>query len=45
MAEHLSDKALTAREIEVLIELAGGNRNREIAERLFIIEETGWWIQ
>jgi len=40
LAEHLSDEALTAREIEVLIELAGGNRNREIAERLFITEET-----
>ena len=40
MAEHLSDEALTNREIEALIELAGGNRNREIAEKLFITEET-----
>lgn len=40
LAEHLSDEALTNREIEVLIELAGGNRNREIAEKLFITEET-----
>ena len=40
MAEHLSDEALTNREIEVLIELAGGNRNREIAEKLFITEDT-----
>ena len=40
MAEHLSDEALTNREIEVLTELAGGNRNREIAEKLFITEET-----
>jgi DNA-binding NarL/FixJ family response regulator len=40
LAEHLSDEALTNREIEALIELAGGNRNREIAEKLFITEET-----
>ena len=40
MAEHLSDEALTNREIEALIELAGGNRNREIAGKLFITEET-----
>ncbi|HEU4869877.1 MAG TPA: response regulator transcription factor [Pyrinomonadaceae bacterium] len=38
--EHMSDEMLTAREIEVLREVAGGNRNREIAERLFISEET-----
>ena len=38
LAEHLSDEALTNREIEALIELAGGNRNREIAEKLFITE-------
>jgi DNA-binding NarL/FixJ family response regulator len=40
LAEHLSDEALTAREIEVLRHIAGGNRNRDIAERLFISEET-----
>jgi DNA-binding NarL/FixJ family response regulator len=40
LAEHLSDEALTAREIEVLREIAGGNRNRDIAEKLFITEET-----
>jgi len=40
LAEHLSDEALTEREIEVLRHLAGGNRNRDIAERLFISEET-----
>ena len=40
VAEHLSDEALTAREIEVLGQVAGGNRNRDIAERLFISEET-----
>jgi len=40
LAEHLSDDDLTAREIEVLCQIAGGNRNRDIAERLFITEET-----
>ena len=40
LAEHLSDEGLTAREVEVLREVAGGNRNRDIAERLFISEET-----
>jgi DNA-binding CsgD family transcriptional regulator/tetratricopeptide (TPR) repeat protein len=32
--------ALTARELEVLTELAGGDTNREIARRLFISEKT-----
>jgi DNA-binding NarL/FixJ family response regulator len=40
LAEHLSDEALTAREIDVLKQIAGGNRNRDIAEKLFISEET-----
>jgi len=40
LAEHFSDEALTEREIEVLREIAGGNRNRDIAEKLFITEET-----
>ncbi len=40
LAEHLSDEALTAREIDVLRQLAGGNRNRDIAVRLYISEET-----
>jgi DNA-binding NarL/FixJ family response regulator len=40
LAEHMSDEALTAREIEVLGQIAGGNRNRDIAEQLFISEET-----
>jgi len=40
LAEHLSDEALTDREIEVLSLIAGGNRNRDIAEKLFIAEET-----
>jgi DNA-binding NarL/FixJ family response regulator len=40
LLEHMSDEVLTEREIEVLKEVADGNRNREIAERLFISEET-----
>lgn len=40
LAEHLSDETLTARETEVLRHIAGGNRNRDIAELLFISEET-----
>ena len=40
LAEHLSDETLTQREIDVLRHIAGGNRNRDIAERLFISEET-----
>jgi DNA-binding NarL/FixJ family response regulator len=40
LAEHLSDEALTTREIDVLRHVAGGNRNRDIADLLFISEET-----
>lgn len=40
LAEHYSDEPLTAREVEVLGQLAGGNRNRDIAEKLFIAKET-----
>jgi DNA-binding NarL/FixJ family response regulator len=40
LAEHMSDDALTAREVEVLRKIAGGNRNRDIADLLFISEET-----
>jgi len=40
LAEHLSDEALTEREMDVLRHIAGGNRNRDIAELLFISEET-----
>jgi DNA-binding NarL/FixJ family response regulator len=40
LAEHLGDETLTARETEVLKHLSGGNRNRDIAEKLFISEET-----
>jgi DNA-binding NarL/FixJ family response regulator len=40
LAEHVSDEVLTEREKDVLKHVAGGNRNRDIAERLFISEET-----
>lgn len=40
LAEHYADEDLTAREIEVLQQISGGNRNRDIADRLFISEET-----
>jgi DNA-binding NarL/FixJ family response regulator len=40
LAEHMGEEALTARELEVLQQVAGGNRNRDIAGRLFIAEET-----
>jgi Response regulator containing a CheY-like receiver domain and an HTH DNA-binding domain len=40
IAEHFSEESLTVREVEVLSHIAGGNRNRDIAERLFISEET-----
>jgi DNA-binding NarL/FixJ family response regulator len=40
LAEHVSDETLTEREIQVLREVASGNKNRDIANRLFISEET-----
>lgn len=40
IAEHMGSERLSAREIEVLREVVHGNRNRGIAERLFISEET-----
>jgi len=40
LAEHMGDEALTEREIEVLRAIAEGNRNRDIANQLFISEET-----
>ena len=40
LAEHVSDEPLTGRERDVLQHIAGGNRNRDIADRLFISEET-----
>lgn len=40
LAEHMSDETLTEREVEVLRAVAGGNKNRDIAKKLFISEET-----
>jgi len=40
IAEHLSDEQLTSREIDVLRQVIEGNRNRDIAERLFVSEHT-----
>ena len=40
LAEHIADEPLTGRELDVLQHVATGNRNRDIAERLFISEET-----
>ena len=40
LAEHLGEEALSDREVEVLQHLAAGNRNRDIAAKLFIAEET-----
>ena len=40
LAEHMSDEELTEREVEVLRAVAGGNKNRDIANKLFISEET-----
>jgi DNA-binding NarL/FixJ family response regulator len=40
LAEHMGEEALTARELEVLREVSAGSRNRDVAGRLFITEET-----
>jgi DNA-binding NarL/FixJ family response regulator len=40
VAEHSTDEALTAREVDVLRLIAGGNANKEIAAQLSITEET-----
>ena len=40
LAEHLGDETLSRREMEILHEVAAGHRNRDIAARLFIAEET-----
>jgi DNA-binding NarL/FixJ family response regulator len=40
IAEHSTDEALTAREVDVLRRIAGGNANKEIAGQLAITEET-----
>lgn len=40
LAEHMGEERLTAREIDVLVQVASGGRNREIGETLGISEET-----
>jgi DNA-binding NarL/FixJ family response regulator len=40
LAEHLGEETLTRREVDVLQQLAHGHHNRDIAEQLFISEET-----
>jgi DNA-binding NarL/FixJ family response regulator len=40
LAEHVGDESLTAREVGVLEQIAAGNRNQDIAQHLFISEET-----
>jgi DNA-binding NarL/FixJ family response regulator len=40
IAEHAGDEALSPREIEVLRLIAGGNANKQIADKLSITEET-----
>ena len=40
LAEHVADEPLTGRELDVLQHVATGNRNKDIAERLSISEET-----
>lgn len=40
LAEHMGEETLTARELQVLQQIGGGNRNRDIAGQLFITEET-----
>jgi len=40
LAEHLTDEALTDREVDVLKQVAGGDRNKDIADKLYTSEET-----
>jgi DNA-binding NarL/FixJ family response regulator len=40
LAEHLGEETLSPREAEVLRLVSGGNRNQDIARKLFISEET-----
>jgi len=40
LAEHYSDDRLTGREVDILRQVASGNRNRDIADKFFISEET-----
>ena len=40
LAEHITDELLSDREVQVLAQVAEGNANKEIADKLFISEET-----
>ena len=40
LAENMGTESLTGRELDVLRQVSGGNRNRDIGERLGISEET-----
>jgi DNA-binding NarL/FixJ family response regulator len=40
LAEHMGEETLSPRETEVLCLVSGGNRNQDIAKKLFISEET-----
>jgi DNA-binding NarL/FixJ family response regulator len=40
IAEHVTDDALTPREVDVLRLVAGGNANKQIAAKLALTEET-----
>jgi DNA-binding NarL/FixJ family response regulator len=40
LAEHMGEESLTKREVDVLQQIARGNRNKDIADLLFISEET-----
>jgi len=40
LAEHMGEENLSQREMEVLQQVAAGHRNRDIAAKLFIAEET-----
>ena len=40
LAEHVADEQLTRRELDVLEQMACGNRNRDIAAKLFVAEGT-----
>jgi DNA-binding NarL/FixJ family response regulator len=40
LSEYMGDESLTPREVEVLQQVSGGNRNRDIGEHLGISEDT-----
>ncbi|MBV9742883.1 MAG: response regulator transcription factor, partial [Acidobacteriia bacterium] len=40
LVEHLGEESLSTRELEVLRHASEGNRNRDIARKLFVAEET-----